>query len=181
MNAAGQPPPIRLEPVAASQAAAFLALYRDNRAHLDPWSPAAEPDFYTLGGQRSRLADLEDRAAAGTAFAFGIWVAGRLAGRTSLSAIERHAFQNGRLGYFLAADAQGRGYMTEAVRRTVRFAFEDQGLHRLEAGVMPENARSVAVLERVGFRRIGLAERYLLIGGRWRDHVLWEMTQDDRA
>jgi limonene-1,2-epoxide hydrolase len=53
-------------------------------------------------------------------------------------------------------------------------AFAELGLHRIEAGTLPHNARSQAVLERNGFVRFGLAPAYLKIAGRWQDHVLYQ-------
>ena len=46
---------------------------------------------------------------------------------------------------------------------------------------MPRNAASIRVVEKNGFRREGLAERYLLIGRRWEDHVIYALTREDRA
>jgi ribosomal-protein-alanine N-acetyltransferase len=62
--------------------------------------------------------------------------------------------------------------MTEAVRGAVAFAFETWKLHRVAASYMPRNTRSAAVLERCGFKVEGNAPAYLLIDGRWEDHVL---------
>jgi ribosomal-protein-alanine N-acetyltransferase len=63
----------------------------------------------------------------------------------------------------------------------VGFAFDDHGLglHRVQAGVMPQNGRSIRVLEKNGFRREGLAERYLRIAGRWEDHLLFALTAEE--
>lgn len=79
----------------------------------------------------------------------------------SLSAEHRRA----EVGYALARDAWGKGYMAEALPALIRFAFETLELHRLEADVDPRNQRSIDVLERIGFRREGfLRERYHLNG-----------------
>jgi ribosomal-protein-alanine N-acetyltransferase len=52
-------------------------------------------------------------------------------------------------------------------------------LHRVEATVRPENAASRAVLAKVGFREEGLLRRYLLVDGRWRDHLLVGLTVEE--
>ncbi len=72
----------------------------------------------------------------------------------------------------------GRGYMTEAVRCAVRFAFEDANLHRVQAGVMPRNPGSIRVLEKVGFRYEGFARHYLQIDGVWEHHNLYAVTRE---
>lgn len=95
---------------------------------------------------------------------------GAIVGGTALSQIFRKAFQNAYLGYYLAEKYTGKGYMTEAVELVLRFAFKELKLHRVEANVQPENTASIAVLQRCGFTREGYSEKYLKIGGRWRDH-----------
>jgi len=95
--------------------------------------------------------------------------------------VVRGVSQSCVLGYNLAAAEQGHGYMTEAVRAVVRFAFGDWGLHRVAASYMPRNERSARVLERAGFKIEGLAPAYLCINGRWEDHVLTAITNPDPA
>jgi [ribosomal protein S5]-alanine N-acetyltransferase len=60
----------------------------------------------------------------------------------------------------------------------IEMAFGDLGLHRLEAGTQVENIASRRVLEKNGFELIGIARRYLLIAGEWRDHLLFQRTID---
>jgi ribosomal-protein-alanine N-acetyltransferase len=69
--------------------------------------------------------------------------------------------------------------MTAAVRAVVPFVFDSLELHRLEAACLPENTASMRLLERVGFKREGLARRYLRINGDWRDHVLYALLETD--
>lgn len=92
-------------------------------------------------------------------------------GAINLRNILRGALLGATLGYGLAPEAVGHGYMTEAAKRVVEIGFHDLGLHRVEVNIMPRNARSLAVAERVGFVREGLSPRYLNIAGKWEDHV----------
>jgi ribosomal-protein-alanine N-acetyltransferase len=69
--------------------------------------------------------------------------------------------------------------MTRAVAAAVRFGFATLRLHRIEAACIPDNAPSIALLRRNGFRREGLARAYLKINGRWRDHVLFALVEDE--
>lgn len=69
--------------------------------------------------------------------------------------------------------------MTEAVKLAVRFAFDEAGLHRVQAGVMPHNVRSIRVLEKAGFRNEGLSKRYLNINGVWKDHLIFARTSEE--
>jgi ribosomal-protein-alanine N-acetyltransferase len=104
---------------------------------------------------------------------------GAIVGSAALSQIFRKAFQNAYLGYYLAEKYTGCGYMTEAVALVLRYAFRELKLHRIEANVQPENAASIAVLQRCGFTREGFSRKYLKIGGRWRDHERFAIIAED--
>ena len=75
------------------------------------------------------------------------------------------------MGYNLAEAQQGKGYMTEAVRVAIKYVFEELNLHRVMANYMPHNQRSGNLLKRLGFVVEGYAKEYLLINGRWEDHI----------
>ena len=100
-------------------------------------------------------------------------------GRVALANVVRGPWQNATLGYWISADAGGRGHATRAVRLILRFAFEHAGLHRVQPAVIPRNERSIRVVERVGFRREGRAARYLKINGVWEDHDIFALTRED--
>ena len=76
------------------------------------------------------------------------------------------------LGFILARAFWGRGLATEAVRRVLTFAFGEMGLHRVEADVDPENEASLALLERLGFRREGVFRERWFTFGSWKDSVM---------
>ena len=102
-----------------------------------------------------------------------------IVGLINLSQIFRKSFQNAYLGYQLFAGFTGEGYMTEAVVKVLRFAFVDQKLHRVEANVQPHNQPSINVLKRCGFTKEGYSQKYLKVGGRWRDHERWAIIRED--
>ena len=104
---------------------------------------------------------------------------GAIAGVATLSQIFGGNFRNAYLGYSAFVPFAGHGYMTEGLRLVLREAFGPLGLHRVEANIQPDNERSIALAERVGFRREGYSPRYLKIGGRWRDHERWAITRED--
>jgi [ribosomal protein S5]-alanine N-acetyltransferase len=164
-----------------ADAPAYLALRLENRAFLDPFEPAREEGFFALDGQRLSLERAVAERDAGVAYGFAIVErpSGDLVGTVSLSMVVRAAWQNANLGYWVAEECGGRGYATQAVAQAIAFAFETLGLHRVQAGVMPRNHRSIRVLERNGLRREGVAERYLRIAGRWEDHLIFAITAEE--
>jgi [ribosomal protein S5]-alanine N-acetyltransferase len=175
-------PPTAIRPTDVADAAAQARLRIANREHTAPWDPVRDASFYTEPGQRLEL-DLDARAwTSGTGYAFAVLdLSGdeRLIGRVALSNVVRGPWRNANLGYWIAADAGGRGHATRAVRLVLRFAFEHAGLHRVQPAIIPRNVRSVRVAERVGFRLEGRAQRYLRINGEWEDHDIYALTAEE--
>lgn len=139
-----------------------------------PWDPDRPVDHWEHRVVARRLAEEADLARADRALI--LYLCEREApdvvvGRVALNTIVRGPSQSCTVGYGLAPEATGRGLMTEALRFTVRIAFEELGLHRVEANVIPRNERSLAVASRCGFEREGFSPRFLRIAGRWEDHV----------
>jgi ribosomal-protein-alanine N-acetyltransferase len=164
-----------LEP---ADAADLLELRLRNRRHFAATEPLRDDDWFTLERQRREIAAEAAARAAGQSLAFGVFADGGLAGRLALASIVRGAFRNAYLGYGIDADQSGRGIATAAVGQAVQIAWA-AGLHRVQAAVSLDNAASKRVLEKVGFRREGLAQRYLLLAGRWTDQELWAITTED--
>lgn len=102
-----------------------------------------------------------------------------IAGVITLSQIFHGAFQNAYLGYGLWDGFAGKGFMTDAIEMVLEFAFNDLDLHRVEANVQPHNAASIRLLERSGFVKEGFSEKYLNIGGLWRDHERWAIIREN--
>lgn len=162
-----------------SDVPSIVRFYRDNMAHLQPFSPRYTPDLLEAATWTEQVHFRAREYAAREAFRAFIFAKpepSRILGNINLTQVIRGAFQSANLGYALAATDQGRGYMTEAVSAMVAFAFEEWGLHRVAASHLPRNVRSAAVLERCGFRVEGHARDYLMIDGRWEDHVLTAIT-----
>jgi ribosomal-protein-alanine N-acetyltransferase len=159
----------------AADVPAIIDYYGGNREHLQPFSPTFAPDFLDAAMWLEQVRIRIREHAAGEsfrAFLFARTSPDRIVGNLNLTQVHRGALQSCVLGYNLARDEQGKGYMSEAVAGAVAFAFERWKLHRVNANHMPRNVRSAAVLERCGFHVEGLAPSYLLINGRWEDHVL---------
>lgn len=149
--------------------------------HLDRWSPPAGPGFFTPGFWAEKLRIGLEEFHNDRAVRFVLQLADGAAdpaldapivGTCNYSNIVRGPFQACYLGYQIALAQQGQGLMAEALRATNGFMFTDRRLHRIMANYRPENYRSARLLQRLGFRREGIAPDYLFIDGAWRDHVL---------
>lgn len=146
-----------------------------------PWDPVRPPDYWSLPqvAERLRLQTEEAHRQASLCLVFSdLNDPARIIGVSNLRNIIRGAMLGCHLGYALSPDAVGRGYMTEAVQRTVRIAFEELTLHRVEANVIPRNTKSLAVLERAGFSREGLSPKYLRVAGVWEDHARFAVINE---
>ncbi len=151
----------------------LLDFYQHNRQHLEAWEPKRDASFYSLEYWQTEL----NRRLRETAQDRGYWFAainsqGQVVAVCSLTNIARGVFQAAYMGYAVAQAQQGQGVMTQLCQAVLTFAFEELKLNRVMANYLSENTRSGALLERLGFVREGVAQRYLKINGRWRDHVL---------
>jgi [ribosomal protein S5]-alanine N-acetyltransferase len=104
---------------------------------------------------------------------------GAICGVLNLSDIRREPLQSANLGYYALVPFAGHGYMTEGIQLILRQAFVRLKLHRIEANVQPDNAASLALIRRSGFREEGYSPRMVRIGGRWRDHVRFAILADE--
>lgn len=152
-----------------------------SRDFLAPWEPIRAADWWEPQSVQSRLsADLEDVA---NDRSLPLWISlaerpDHIVGSIALRNIVRGAMHGCHVGYGLAPEAVGHGYMTEALARTVQIAFSEMSLHRVEANILPRNQRSIDVVERCGFQPEGVCRRYLRIAGRWEDHVRYAVIND---
>ncbi|MGZ8599938.1 MAG: GNAT family N-acetyltransferase [Actinomycetota bacterium] len=167
------PPRTRIRPPGPQDEPEFTERVRASRSLHRSWTD--------LPDTPERFGELLARAAAPTEAAFLIVRAedGAIAGVANLSQIFLGNFRSAYLGYSAFVPFDGRGHMTAGIRLVLRQAFGPLGLHRVEANVQPDNARSIALVERLGFRREGYSPRYLKIAGRWRDHVRYAILAED--
>ncbi|MFZ2103105.1 MAG: GNAT family protein [Oricola sp.] len=142
---------------------------------LKPWEPTWPADDLERPAFRSRIRRYNQEIAAGTGFPYFICdkSTNAILGGITLGNVRRGVSQCGQIGYWIGERHQGRGVMSEAMAALCDHAFFVLGLHRLEAACIPDNMRSIRILEKAGFAREGYLRSYLKINGRWRDHVLY--------
>ena len=102
-----------------------------------------------------------------------------LVGGITIGHIRRGAGQNCMIGYWMGERHAGHGHMFAALKLAIPYIFSSLELHRIEAACIPENSRSIRLLEKAGFEREGYLRQYLRINGKWRDHVLFSLLSDD--
>ena len=163
-------------------APSVLRFYTDNRDHLAPWWPKWRQEQFTLRyWQRAIEASVQEFRDERSVrfFLFLRSDPGRVAGLANFNQIVRGVAHYCVLGYGLSADLEGQGIMTEALRASIRYMFDEFGMHRIMANYIPRNTRSGALLKRLGFVEEGLARDYLLIDGRWEDHILTALLNEN--
>ena len=175
---------LALRPPRTSDVPEMRRALRQNAAHLQPWSVAPVPGEDATSLTSVSRAVLRHRKEWKQGQAYVLVITRRdddrtILGRLALGGVLRGAFQNAYLGYWIDAKHQGEGLMTEAVRAATSFALASVGLHRVQAAVMPRNGASQRVLDKVGYRREGLAARYLCIAGAWEDHLIFAVTAEE--
>ncbi|WP_275789417.1 GNAT family N-acetyltransferase [Pararhizobium gei] len=159
----------------------WYRLRSDSRAFLEPWEPTWRADEMTESAFRSRVIRNEQEFASGQAVP--LFIISRadeaLVGGLTIGYIRRGAAQCCMIGYWMGERHAGKGHMAKAVRLAVPYIFSSLQLHRIEAACIPENQRSIRLLEKAGFQREGYLREYLKINGQWRDHLMFSLLARD--
>ena len=170
--------PTRL--ITPGDAPALTRIVCDDRDFLAPWEPLRDDSSFTLDGQRQEIDSALRRHQQGASLPHVITdEAGRVVGRITLSGVTRGPFQSCSVGYWVSERANGRGLATAALRDIIRIAFEDMGLHRVQAETLLHNIASQRVLQHAGFIQYGMAPQYLNIAGRWQDHLMFQLLSPE--
>lgn len=161
---------------------AWSSLRDLSRDFLTPWDPLWAEDSLSRKSFANRVYWAAGAERAGSALPLFLFrrADDAFVGAVTLDNIRRGPAQAGTLGYWVGAPYQRQGYMREAIEAVVHHAFSALDLSRIEAGCLPENVASRGVLEKVGFKYEGVAQSYLQINGRWRNHVLYANLRSDR-
>ena len=153
-----------------------------NKDHVQSWIPTRSKDYYTLQFQEKKLDKLLELYNSGKEFRFYIFHKNdrtKIIGDLSFFKFVKGAFWSCFVSYALDYNCLKQGIMTEAVQAGVKYMFDVQNAHRVSASVMPENKKSINVLERSGFQFEGLCKNYLRINSSWKDHKMYAITNDN--
>ncbi|CAN5320166.1 GNAT family protein [soil metagenome] len=176
---------VMLRPIFVSDFEAWREVRTRSGEWLTRWEPRRLPNQPDVTADRDafavRCSARQRERQLGTGFGFGVFAEGQLCGEVNLSSIQRGPFQNAYVGYWIDQTWAGQGLMPEAVVVLARFAFEDLHLHRIQISIIPRNKPSRRVVDKLGLREEGTAERYLEINGVWEDHVRYALTAEEWA
>lgn len=173
---------LSLRPPVHGDFRAWVALRQASQEFLAPWEPIWGDDHLSRKGFTGRVYWASRSVARGSALPLFMFrrTDQALIGALTLDNIRRGPSQAGTCGYWVGAAFARQGYMREALEALQHHAFTVLDLSRLEAGCLPENKASRGVLEKAGFKYEGVAQSYLQINGRWRNHVLYAALRSDR-
>lgn len=141
-----------------------------NKDFVKEWSPIRKEEFFTLDYHQKNLTQNLSPLLL-RLFLFEKEDQSTIIGDIGFSNIVRGAFQSCHLGYSMLHSKINHGYITEALEASIQYVFKEMGLHRIEANVVPRNKPSIKVLEKLGFENEGLRKTYLMINGKWEDHL----------
>lgn len=176
---------LALRPIRLRDKAEWTRVRARNADWLLPWeasSPAGPGELPTYSGM-VKVLNRQAREASALPFIITERVASHakpvIVGQLTVSSIQWGSAMTATLGYWVDQDRAGRGIVPTAVAMATDHCFRQLGLHRMEINIRPENAASLRVVEKLGFRDEGLRPRFLHINGQWADHRSFAMTAEE--
>lgn len=176
---------LTLRPLSIHDRAEWDAVRYRNREWLEPWEASNPLPGERYPSFRHFVREMRSQAKAGVSLPWLICETdphtGRdqLVGQLSVSSIVGGSFRSATLGYWVDAAQAGRGIAPMAVAMATDYCFQHLNLHRMEINIRPENAKSLRVVEKLGFRDEGLRKDFLHIAGRWCDHRSFALTSPE--
>ena len=171
--------PLVLRPLSVRDKREWEQVRSRNSTWLRPWDATLPPGANDAPTTfRGMVRALNAAARAGSTLPFAMVIDGRFRGQVTVGGVHLGSLRGGHIGYWIDQQAAGRGFMPLAVAMATDHCFA-AGLHRIEINIRPDNAPSIRVVEKLGFRYEGLRERYLHINGDWRDHLSYALTTEE--
>lgn len=170
---------VALRPLRRRDSGSWSRLRNANSAWLGPWEatppdPGARPLSY-----RQMVRRMNRQAMAGESFPWAITVERQLAGQLTVAGVTWGSARTANVGYWVGESFAGHGVVPAALALAVDHCFFRAGLHRIEVNIRPENAASLRVVEKLGFRYEGMRPRFLHIDGGWRDHLSFALVAEE--
>ncbi|WP_212112720.1 ribosomal protein S5-alanine N-acetyltransferase [Bartonella queenslandensis] len=145
-----------------------------NVNYLRPFEPSRSDDYHSLTAWETRAGTFAYESAQGQAYRYAVRLKNEntIIGVVNFTNVVRGVFQACHLGFSLDEKQQGKGLMFESLSALIAHIFDVYHLHRVMANYRPENIKSGLLLKRLHFEKEGYAKDYLMIAGKWRDHIL---------
>lgn len=158
-----------------------LDFYIRNAEALREFEPKREKEFFTLEYQK-RQQKYDEKDMKQLRYLSFVLIKKddrqKIIGYINFCNITFGVFRSCIVGYKMDKDDRNKGYMQEGLKKLIDVIFEDLKLHRIEANVMPFNAPSIALLQKLGFEKEGYGRKYLKINGEWQDHIHFTLLNE---
>ncbi|AYF97360.1 GNAT family N-acetyltransferase [Protaetiibacter intestinalis] len=170
--------PVTIRPIRLRDARALEHELVRNRGWLRQWE-ATNPHGPAGFDVKASIRALQANGRSGGGLPFAVEYEGEFAGQLNVSSITYGSLSSATLGYWVAERFAGRDITPTAVALATDHCFFGLGLHRMEICIRPENAPSLRVVQKLGFRYEGLRRRYIHINGDWRDHFCFGLVVEE--
>ncbi|BAZ41099.1 GCN5-related N-acetyltransferase [Calothrix sp. NIES-4101] len=157
----------------------ILNYFIQNKTYLTPYYPAWYDEFFTEEYWKLQIDVNYQEFNSDRSLRLFIFLQdnpNQIIGTLNFNNFVRGVAQYCNVGYSLAENEQGKGYMTAALQGAIQYMFQEVKMHRISANYMPHNRRSGNLLKRLGFVVEGYARDYLMINGKWEDHILTSLV-----
>ena len=170
---------IGLRPINRKDRDLWVEVRGRNAGWLSPWEATPPRDTGTPMTFAAMVRSLRRQARDGTLLPFVVTYDDVLVGQLTVGGITWGSLCSAHVGYWVDRRVAGRGVMPTAVALATDHCFRAVGLHRVEVNIRPENAASLRVVEKLGFREEGTRVSFLHIAGDWRDHRSFALTAQE--
>ena len=171
---------LQLRDLRRRDARAWREVRARNSAWLTPWEATVPPGTdEQVPSFAQMVARFRAEARAGRTMAWAMTLDGSLIGQLTVGGITLGSLRSASVGYWIDSAVAGRGLTPMAVAMACDHCFSTVRLHRIEIVIRPENAASLRVVEKLGFRHEGQRPAYLHIDGAWRDHEVFAMNAEE--
>lgn len=177
-------PRLLLKVLKEDAADSVLEFYMRNKKIFEQYEIDRVDNFYTGAHQAALLCceyNLMARHQSARFWVFEKERPERIIGTFSFHNVRYSAYQDCELGYKFDHEIWGKGYAKESIQEGIRFMFEEMGMHRIEAMVMPENERSRNLLHTLGFTLEGVKRQNVKLHGTWCDHEVYSLLKKEET
>jgi ribosomal-protein-alanine N-acetyltransferase len=169
---------VTIRPIRLRDSRALEQELISNRAWLRTWE-ATNPHGPIGFDSRASIRSLLSNWRSGFGVPFVVEYDGEFAGQLNVSGLSYGSLSSASIGYWVAERFAGRNVTPTAVALATDHCLFSLGLHRMEICIRPENAPSLRVVEKLGYRYEGLRRRFIHINGDWRDHFCFALTVEE--